>query len=572
MHNFKKLLADFFQILKSSKMSLGQILCLAACYIAISSFDLASLGIVLIAVNDFVGVAKDYPNFFPKTKLDGITLLLLLPVIWLIKFIIVLFANYWVVKFSQQTILNVRSQLVTSLFSTNKPLETEGSKEVWLDTINRQLSFASTGIIEPTLRAIFDLVVLFVISSFVALVAPIPFLTTLFWLAIGMLIFDRFVRTPISLNSYRFNKESESLTNDTVKVSEGFKEFWALRTEQFHLFRIMNSARLIGKYYSRFSVLNMSPRLFAEFLIVTGIVCSLVIAEWLQLPREETVASLSVVGFATLRIIPLINSVNLGANQLRGGGRTLENIQSLLKRSNVRDAVHANGKLCSIELKNISKSYENLTLFEDFSVSIKKGFPTAIVGFSGSGKSTLLEIISGLVEPDTGYADALDEYGSQHSITRLGSAIGYVTQKPVIVNGTIYENVYMKNQPADPKTDTHLKQAMSLSGFGKVMRENNLKLSSLVGPNGISLSIGQEQKLAICRALCLSADILVFDEPTSAFDDVSEIDFFSSIAEMSKDKILVVVTHSKKFTNKFEQVIELNASTKSPQVKFNQLR
>ena len=163
----------------------------------------------------------------------------------------------------------------------------------------------------------------------------------------------------------------------------------------------MNSARLIGKYYSRFSVLNMSPRLFAEFLIVTGIVCSLLIAEWLQLPRDETITSISVVGFATLRIIPLINSVNLGVNQLRSGSRTLENIQGLLNESDARNVVRPKGRLISIESENISKVRE-LTLFSDLSISIKRGIPTAIVGRSGCGKSTLIEIISGLTEPDTG--------------------------------------------------------------------------------------------------------------------------------------------------------------------------
>ena len=84
-------------------------------YLAISAFDLASLGIVLIAVNDFIGVAKNNSSILPGANLDG-TALVDLPLVWLAKFFVVLFANYWVVRFSQSTILKIRSRLVTSLF------------------------------------------------------------------------------------------------------------------------------------------------------------------------------------------------------------------------------------------------------------------------------------------------------------------------------------------------------------------------------------------------------------------------------------------------------------------------
>ena len=109
---------------------------------------------------------------------------------------------------------------------------------------------------------------------------------------------------------------------------------------------------------------------------------------------------------------------------------------------------------------------------------------------------------------------------------QLEGAIGYVTQKPTILHGTIYENICMKADANDLSGDERLTRAISLSGFDKVMKQNNLELTTLVEPAGINLSIGQEQKLAICRAIYLGEEVIVFDEPTSAFDSLSEYEFF----------------------------------------------
>ena len=128
-------------------------------------------------------------------------------------------------------------------------------------------------------------------------------------------------------------------THSTAKVNNLIAALWRYQklqgilgapNKRFSLASIMSSARNMSEYYSRFAVLNMSPRLFSEFLIVTGVVTSIWISDNLQLPKEQTLSSLSVIGFAALRMIPLINSINLGINQLRSGGRTLENIEQLL--------------------------------------------------------------------------------------------------------------------------------------------------------------------------------------------------------------------------------------------------
>ena len=104
---------------------------------------------------------------------------------------------------------------------------------------------------------------------------------------------------------------------------------------------------------------------------------------------------------------------------------------------------------------------------------------------------------------------------------------------------------------------TQLDKALLLSGFGKVMAENSMNLKTIVGPHDQGLSIGQEQKLAICRAIFLREGLLLFDEPTSAFDEKSEEEFFGAVNQLAEENIVIINTHSQKFASEFSNVIDL---------------
>ena len=211
MQDLRSLSKSFIGILYLTRPSATKISALALCYLTITIFDLMSLGIVFLVVNGFLGISKQAPFLFNHHNVDSTTLLLALPVVWFVKFLLVLLANLAVIKFSQQAVLSLRNSLVNALFSSNNPSKEQADKEVWLDTLNRQLSFASTGVIEPALRAIFDLIVLVLVCVFITTIAPIPFLTTLLWIGSGMMIYDKLVRRAIEVNSMNSTVKAKNL-------------------------------------------------------------------------------------------------------------------------------------------------------------------------------------------------------------------------------------------------------------------------------------------------------------------------------------------------------------------------
>ena len=118
--------------------------------------------------------------------------------------------------------------------------------------------------------------------------------------------------------------------------------------------------------------------------------------------------------------------------------------------------------------------------------------------------------------------------------------IGYVSQQALLLSGTIMENLQYGNGTADPDD---VEKAAQAAGIHRYIRGLPDGYETRVGENGINLSEGQKQRLALARALIRKPDILVLDEPTSAVDSVTEKSIFQSLPSAAGGKSVFVVTH-----------------------------
>lgn len=198
-----------------------------------------------------------------------------------------------------------------------------------------------------------------------------------------------------------------------------------------------------------------------------------------------------------------------------------------------------------IRLDNVSKFYYNKGIitsgFTKVNLELNAGEFVVITGESGSGKSTLLNVISGLDTYEEGemYIDGQEtsHYTEQDFEEYRNKYIGNIFQNFNLVNSyTVYQNIelvllingYTKDE-ARPKVEEIIKK-VHLEEFAKS------KVSKLSG--------GQKQRVAIARALAKETDIIVADEPTGNLDSKSAESVIQLLSEISKDKLIVVVTHN----------------------------
>ena len=165
----------------------------------------------------------------------------------------------------------------------------------------------------------------------------------------------------------------------------------------------------------------------------------------------------------------------------------------------------------------------------------------ALIGPSGAGKTTLLKLLHGLYAPDKGRVllDGADLRQFSHG--DLARWIGYVPQDPVLLTGSVRENI----AGFDPETDDEtVMRAAELSGAHEFVADLPDGYATDVGERGGRLSAGQRQRLAVARALLHDPPIQLLDEPTASLDRVAEQRLRGMLRRLATHRTVIAVTHS----------------------------
>ncbi|TCI43120.1 thiol reductant ABC exporter subunit CydD [Exiguobacterium sp. SH3S2] len=163
----------------------------------------------------------------------------------------------------------------------------------------------------------------------------------------------------------------------------------------------------------------------------------------------------------------------------------------------------------------------------------------ALVGASGSGKTTVLNVLSGLVKPDSGRVLVDGEPLESFTDTSWYGTIGYISQNPYLFAGSLAANIAL-GETAD---ETDIMRAAEAAGLVDVIANLPDGLNTELGEGGYGLSGGERQRLALARAFLKRPGIILFDEPTTGLDLVTERIVRRSIEELSRDATLVTVAH-----------------------------
>lgn len=195
----------------------------------------------------------------------------------------------------------------------------------------------------------------------------------------------------------------------------------------------------------------------------------------------------------------------------------------------------------SIEIENLSYHYPGQeALLKNVSLTARQGERIAIVGKSGCGKTTLLKLLVGLLNADEGRILYSGMDINQIKISELHKRIGFILQNSRLYNLSIKENLLLVNPEA---TKEDMEEACRKACILDFIRELSDGFDTVIGENGSKLSGGQRQRIALARAFLMDADVYIFDEATSAIDQYSERLINDAIANMNKDKIIIIVAH-----------------------------
>lgn len=186
-----------------------------------------------------------------------------------------------------------------------------------------------------------------------------------------------------------------------------------------------------------------------------------------------------------------------------------------------------------IEMKDVSKSYKGLVLFENTDLSIEKGKIYGLVGPNGSGKSVLFKMMCGFVFPDQGTVTVRGiQLGKQN---RFPDNFGVIIDRPgYLGNKTGFENLKYLAMIQNQITDDKIKEAMTAVGLQPAARQ---KVKNY--------SLGMKQKLALAQAIMENQEVLLLDEPFNALD-IDSVEKIRDLLFSLKDqgRTIVLTSHN----------------------------
>ena len=201
----------------------------------------------------------------------------------------------------------------------------------------------------------------------------------------------------------------------------------------------------------------------------------------------------------------------------------------------------------TIEFKKVSFKYPNSEryIFKDLSFKIKAGERLAIVGINGAGKTTLVKLITRLYEPTDGeiLLDGINVKNLDRA--KYFDLFSVVFQDIKVLAFTVGENVAIQNR--DVLDRARVMECLEQAGIKDKIAslKHGIETPMLKGleEEGIELSGGQNQKLALARALYKNGDIVILDEPTSALDPLAEYEIYQNFDALIGDKTAIYISH-----------------------------
>jgi ATP-binding cassette, subfamily B, bacterial PglK len=469
-------------------------------------------------------------------------MIVLLVLIFIFKMIYIIYFNYKLYNLSSKINNNLSSRLLKNYLRQDYIDFISNNSSNFQNNIVSEVN-QFVGIVQALIIIAIEILVLLVILALLIYVDPvvaitisiisvlIVYLTSKY--SSGIMMKMGFNRQVLSASRIQALNETFSLFRE-IKLYEVYSYF-------ANKFNIINFK--ISEITNRQNTYQQIPRLTLEVLAIIFL-CLMVLYYLNGNNSPDFILSIvAVYALAVFRVLPSITRIINSLQIISYSTSSIDivfNAINKIHEENLKDK-HVDDFNEVLALRNVSFSISNKRILSNINIDIKKDHCIGLYGESGSGKSTIGNIVSGLIEIESGEI-LLDGNPTSLKHSNWKSFVAYVQQDYYLIDSSILMNVALG---CSEESIDYLKVENSLAQAGLLSTISKMKygIFTSVGEKGVNLSGGQRQRLAIARALYRSPKLLILDEATSALDPTSCSVIIETINSLRGKVTIMIISH-----------------------------
>lgn len=403
---------------------------------------------------------------------------------------------------------------------------------------------------------------------------PLNILVILVMLVLTSPVLSLFLLVLLPLTGFIIGRLSRSLKKQSTESQEklgtlmsildetlgGLRVIKAFNAEKILQQKFINNNNTLNQIRNRMNFRKDLASPMSEFLGVLVLSCILWFGGKLVLDGGMGLQADSFITYILFftQIINPAKSLSGSFYSAQRGSAAIQRIEEVLKApvtvTDQPDAKTLQHFEQSIEFKNVSFSYEDVTILKNINLKIEKGKTIALVGSSGAGKSTLADLIPRFHDVSEGELLIDGVNIKEYSLHSVRSQMGIVTQEPILFNDSIANNIALGIDHVDP---SQIEQAAKVANAYSFIQQKEEGFDSNIGDRGTKLSGGERQRVTIARAVLKNPPILILDEATSSLDTESERLVQDAINNMMQQRTSIVIAHRLSTIRNADEIIVL---------------